>query len=118
DGGQFISVRDTGPGIPKDEIPKVLQPFGQGSLAFNAAEGGTGLGLSIVRSLIDLHDGSLELNSALRKGTEAVIRLPRKRVMQPAGTLPFREALDGGFPAHRTSRPPRLKRPLTPIAAT
>jgi two-component system cell cycle sensor histidine kinase PleC len=114
DGGQFISVRDTGPGIPKDEIPKVLQAFGQGSLALQSAEGGTGLGLSIVQSLIDLHDGSLEINSALRKGTEAVIRLPRKRVMQPAGTLPLREALESspGPVTHRSSRPPRLRRPI------
>ena len=43
DGGQLMSVRDTGPGIPEDEIPKVLQAFGQGSLAHQTAEGGTGL---------------------------------------------------------------------------
>jgi two-component system, cell cycle sensor histidine kinase PleC len=42
DGGQRLCVRDTGPGIPADEIPKVLQPFGQGSLAHQTAEGGTG----------------------------------------------------------------------------
>lgn len=115
DGGQFISVRDTGPGIPEDEIPKVLQAFGQGSLALNTAEGGTGLGLSIVQSLIDLHDGSLELQSTLRKGTEAVIRLPRKRVMQSVPSLHTRDAFAAGYgPApHRPSRPPRLKRPVT-----
>jgi len=114
DGGQYISVRDTGPGIPKEEIPKVLEAFGQGSLALSTAEGGTGLGLSIVQSLIDLHDGSLDLRSTLRKGTEAIIRLPRKRVLQPAGG-PHRT---GDFEptqataVHRPSRPPRLKRPL------
>ena len=41
DGGQALAVRDTGPGIPKEEIPKVLQAFGQGSLAHETAEGGT-----------------------------------------------------------------------------
>jgi len=114
DGGQFISVRDTGPGIPKEEIPKVLQAFGQGSLAFHTAEGGTGLGLSIVQSLIELHDGSLDLRSTLRKGTEAIIRLPRKRVLLPEGGLPLGDGLESGqgMTPHRPSRPPRLKRPL------
>ena len=81
DGGQLISVRDTGPGIPAEEIPRVLQAFGQGSLAHETAEGGTGLGLPIVQNLIELHGGSFELLSELRKGTEAIVRLPKVRVL-------------------------------------
>ena len=86
-GGQRLSVRDTGPGIPADEIPKVLQPFGQGSLAHKTAEGGTGLGLSIVQSLIELHGGTFELKSELRRGTEAIVILPARRVLAPAPPL-------------------------------
>jgi two-component system cell cycle sensor histidine kinase PleC len=82
DGGQFLSVKDTGPGIPKEEIPKVMQAFGQGSLAQITAEGGTGLGLPIVQNLVELHGGTFELRSELRKGTEAIVTLPRKRVLQ------------------------------------
>ena len=81
-GGQLVSVKDTGPGIPKEEIPKVLQAFGQGSLAHQTAEGGTGLGLPIVQNLVELHGGTFELASELRKGTEATIELPRKRVLE------------------------------------
>jgi len=81
DGGQLLSVRDTGPGIPKEEIPKVMQAFGQGSLAHQTAEGGTGLGLTIVKNLIELHGGRFELRSELRKGTEATIYVARQRVM-------------------------------------
>jgi two-component system cell cycle sensor histidine kinase PleC len=81
DGGQCFSVRDNGPGIPSDEIPKVLQAFGQGSLAHETAEGGTGLGLPIVKNLIELHGGTLELKSELRKGTEAIVTLPKTRVL-------------------------------------
>ena len=81
-GGQLISVKDTGPGIPKEEIPKVLQAFGQGSLAHQTAEGGTGLGLPIVQSLVELHGGTFELLSELRKGTEVRVVLPRQRVLQ------------------------------------
>jgi two-component system cell cycle sensor histidine kinase PleC len=87
DGGQWLSVRDTGPGIPEDEIPKVLQAFGQGSLAHQTAEGGTGLGLPIVQNLIELHGGTFELRSELRKGTEALIVLPKQRVLQSVGPL-------------------------------
>jgi two-component system cell cycle sensor histidine kinase PleC len=82
DGGQFLSVRDTGPGIPADEIPKVLQAFGQGTLAHQTAEGGAGLGLAIVQNLIELHGGSLDLQSELRKGTDAKVVLPGFRVLR------------------------------------
>jgi two-component system cell cycle sensor histidine kinase PleC len=81
-GGQFLSVKDTGPGIPEGEIPRVLRSFGQGSLAHQTAEGGTGLGLPITKGLIELHDGSFELKSKLRYGTEVIITLPRSRVME------------------------------------
>jgi two-component system, cell cycle sensor histidine kinase PleC len=82
DGGQMLSVKDTGPGIPKEEIPRVMQAFGQGSLAQQSAEGGTGLGLPIVQNLVNLHGGTFELKSELRKGTEAVVCLPSTRVMR------------------------------------
>lgn len=98
EGGQFVSVRDTGPGIPEDEIPKVMQAFGQGSLAHENAEGGTGLGLPIVKNLIELHGGRFELHSELRKGTEAVVYLPRKRVLE---NLPPLQPL--GHERHRRS---------------
>ena len=81
-GGQFLSVKDTGPGIPEDEIPRVLRSFGQGSLAHQTAEGGTGLGLPITKGLIELHDGSFELKSKLRYGTEVIVTLPRIRIME------------------------------------
>ncbi len=87
DGGQMLVVKDTGPGIPEDEIPKVLQAFGQGSLAHQTAEGGTGLGLPIVQNLVELHGGTFELKSELRKGTEAFVYLPRQRVLQAVHPL-------------------------------
>lgn len=81
-GGQTLSVKDNGPGIPPSEIHKVLQPFGQGSLAHQTAEGGTGLGLPIVKGLIELHGGTFALTSALRKGTTASVCFPPARVMR------------------------------------
>ena len=79
-GGQYISVKDTGPGIPEEEIPVVLSSFGQGSIAIHDAEQGTGLGLSIVQGLLHVHQGKFSLKSELRKGTEAIAYLPKDRV--------------------------------------
>jgi len=79
EGGQMLVVKDTGPGIPKEEMPRVMQAFGQGSLAQQTAEGGTGLGLPIVQNLVRLHGGAFRLRSALRKGTEAIVWLPPGR---------------------------------------
>ena len=80
-GGQYFSVKDTGPGIPEDEIPVVLASFGQGSNAIKSAEQGAGLGLPIAKSLVDLHGGTFTLKSKLRVGTEVIVALPPERVM-------------------------------------
>ncbi len=87
DGGQYLAVHDNGPGIPEDEIPKVLQAFGQGALAQQNAEGGAGLGLAIVQNLIELHGGGLSLTSELRKGTDAKVMLPDYRVLRAMAPL-------------------------------
>jgi two-component system cell cycle sensor histidine kinase PleC len=104
DGGQMLVVKDTGPGIAKEEIPRVMQAFGQGSLAHQTAEGGTGLGLPIVQNLVSLHGGTFELRSELRKGTEAIVCLPGSRVLR---AMPPLQPL--GQERHR--------RPPAPIAA-
>ena len=83
-GGQYISVRDNGPGIPADEIPVVLSAFGQGSIAIKSAEQGTGLGLPIVQGLIAIHGGEFSLTSKLREGTEAIVAFPADRVIAVA----------------------------------
>jgi two-component system cell cycle sensor histidine kinase PleC len=80
-GGQYLSVVDTGPGIPEDEIPIVLSSFGQGTNAIKAAEQGTGLGLPIVNGLVELHGGTFTLRSKLRQGTEVTVTFPPGRVM-------------------------------------
>lgn len=116
DGSHFISVRDTGPGIPREEIPKVMQAFGQGSLAVNSAEGGTGLGLPIVKKLIELHGGRFELRSELRKGTEAIVYLPHQRVLQAVASLhPARRDQTRPRPgSQHSTRPPKLREQRRP----
>ncbi|HZP20865.1 MAG TPA: ATP-binding protein [Bauldia sp.] len=86
-GGQLVSIKDNGPGIPPEEIPIVLSPFGQGSLAIKSAEQGAGLGLPIVQALVLMHDGKFELKSKLREGTEAIAIFPQSRVMEALGPI-------------------------------
>ncbi|MFC3693018.1 sensor histidine kinase [Chenggangzhangella methanolivorans] len=100
-GGQYVSVSDTGPGIPEDEIPTVLASFGQGSLAIKTAEQGAGLGLPIVKGLIDLHGGGFSLKSRLREGTEVIVTLPASRVMSALAPVP-----DKGQPARDRAEAP------------
>jgi two-component system, cell cycle sensor histidine kinase PleC len=88
-GGQYMSVTDTGPGIPEEEIPIVLASFGQGSNSIKSAEQGAGLGLPIAKSLVDLHGGTFTLKSKLRIGTEVVVTFPPERVV--AAMAPMKE---------------------------
>lgn len=119
DGGLFMSVRDTGPGIPKDEIPKVMQAFGQGSLAHENAEGGTGLGLPIVQNLIQLHGGTFTLKSELRKGTEVTVTLPKQRVLHAVAPLqPLgRERHRDPDMLPRSTRQPRMRMSVSPYGS-
>ena len=80
-GGQYLSVKDSGPGIPEEEIPIVLASFGQGSNSIKSAEQGAGLGLPISKNLIELHGGTFALKSKLRIGTEVIVTFPSQRVM-------------------------------------
>ncbi|HKH33977.1 MAG TPA: HAMP domain-containing sensor histidine kinase [Beijerinckiaceae bacterium] len=80
-GGQYLSVKDTGPGIPEEEIPIVMSSFGRGSVAIKTAEQGSGLGLPIVKGLVDLHGGGFQLKSKPREGTEVIVIFPAARVM-------------------------------------
>src|SRR5271166_4832604 len=100
-GGQYVSIKDTGPGIPLEEIPIVLSSFGRGSLAHKNAEEGTGLGLPIVKGLVELHGGQFRLTLKMRQGTEAVVIFPPERVMD---ALP---ALDPNAPTETAERPAR-----------
>jgi two-component system cell cycle sensor histidine kinase PleC len=109
-GGQYLSIRDTGPGIPPEEIPVVLSSFGRGSLAQKNAEEGTGLGLPIVKGLVELHGGEFQLLSKVREGTEVIVIFPPERVMN---TLP---KLDPGE-AEPAAQPPSPQRPARKAAA-
>ena len=72
-----VSVRDTGIGIRKEALSQVFDMFMQGDRATNRAQGGLGIGLTLVRSLVELHGGSVSATSGgPGNGSEFVVRLP------------------------------------------
>jgi two-component system cell cycle sensor histidine kinase PleC len=80
DEGVIIRVIDTGIGIAKDDIPKVLRAFEQVDSSLSRTHEGTGLGLPLTKSLVELHDGTLELDSEIGVGTTVSVRLPAARL--------------------------------------
>ena len=71
-----ISVRDEGRGIPADKLPQIFDRFHQVAAEDGARGKGTGLGLSISKALVEAHDGTIEVESELGKGTRFFMRLP------------------------------------------
>ncbi|HEU5318635.1 MAG TPA: HAMP domain-containing sensor histidine kinase [Chloroflexota bacterium] len=76
DGQVCVTVRDTGPGIPADELPRVFERFYRVDAARTRDPGGTGLGLPIARWIAEQHGGAVALESVVGEGTTAVVRLP------------------------------------------
>ena len=74
----LIEVTDTGAGIPADELPHIFERFYRGTNTGEARASGSGLGLAIVRSIVEMHDGQIELASEVGKGTQVRIILPRQ----------------------------------------
>ncbi len=81
-GDLIVQVRDNGIGIAPADIPRAMETFSQVDGSISRKYGGTGLGLPLTRSLVELHGGALELESALGEGTTVSLRLPARRVVQ------------------------------------
>lgn len=67
-----IYFKDTGIGIPKDNLSRIFEPL------FTTKPSGIGLGLAIVKEIIDGHNGTIEIESSVGKGTTFIINLPVK----------------------------------------
>ena len=72
----IFSVEDQGVGIPKSQLGRIFQRFESRSQGSNHR--GAGLGLSIVKSLVELHGGSIEIVSEETRGTRVTVRIPER----------------------------------------
>jgi signal transduction histidine kinase len=101
-GEAIIEVRDTGPGIPEAELPRIFERFFRGTNVGEARASGSGLGLAIARSIAEMHWGSIEVASVVAKGSIFSVHLPR---IPDPGPVEVSERLS------RSGRVPVLRRP-------
>jgi signal transduction histidine kinase len=71
-----IAVSDNGPGIPEKQLEHIFERFVRGDAGLTQRVGGTGLGLAIAKSLVELHGGTIGVESALGRGSTFHFRLP------------------------------------------
>jgi len=74
-----ITVRDYGPGIAAEHIPRLTERFYRVDVSHSREKGGTGLGLAIVKHIINRHRGSLTIRSTLGEGSVFQVSLPLAR---------------------------------------
>ncbi|MDB1921948.1 ATP-binding protein [Clostridium tertium] len=77
-----IRVRDTGIGIPKEMKDKIFNKFTQVDKSLNRSKEGSGIGLSLVKSLVDLLNGKIYLNTEYENGSEFVLNLPKDKIVE------------------------------------
>jgi signal transduction histidine kinase len=80
DGALAFAVQDTGIGMAAEDLPKVLEPYGQIATARDRNPDGTGLGLPLVKKMAELHGGTLTLDSTPNAGTTATVAFPPERL--------------------------------------
>ncbi|MES2293897.1 MAG: HAMP domain-containing sensor histidine kinase [Pseudomonadota bacterium] len=91
--GLLIQISDTGIGIPADKIEMAMEPFSQVEAGANRHYQGTGLGLPLAKRLVELHGGTLSLESEVSQGTVVSILLPPDRILNgPDLLLPAKAA--------------------------
>ncbi len=117
----FLSVRDTGIGIPKDKLDKVTEPFEQVHSAMTRPREGSGLGLAISRKLVDLHNGALRINSREHVGTLVGVSLPVRFTGQNDDTDSGKEVHQANYVSTTVKSTAAVERPsrrmpCTPLA--
>ena len=87
----YISVKDNGVGISEEGIKTVFERFVQDSNGIDRRCEGSGIGLSLVKSLVEMHGGSISVNSKINEGSEFKFELPNKKVIEDKANTNIRE---------------------------
>lgn len=82
-----VRVKDTGPGIPAEDLPHIFERFYRVDKSRSRSTGGVGLGLTIARRLAEAHGGRLDAFSEVGKGTEFILTLPQTPLSSPFAAL-------------------------------
>ena len=92
-----LRVRDSGVGIAPELLPRVFDLFTQAERSLDRSQGGLGIGLSLVQRLVEMHDGKVEVESTLGKGSEFVVHLPimKAPAVSPTSTKHIPPGSDG-----------------------
>jgi signal transduction histidine kinase len=80
DGSVIMRVKDTGAGIPPEQLPRIFEKFYQADNQRAARAGGAGLGLAIAKEIVEAHGGWISCESTLGVGTTFTIRLPARAI--------------------------------------
>lgn len=123
-----LVVRDTGTGIPADEIPRLFERFHRVAGARGRTLEGTGIGLSLVQELVQLHGGAIAVDSTLGQGSSFTVRLPtgtahlpleclnatRTQTSTASGAISYVEEALGWLPKEEGEQETLLCAPLPP----
>jgi signal transduction histidine kinase len=108
DGHAVVEVADTGVGIPPEQLEHVFVRFHRVPNARSRTHEGTGIGLSLVQELVKLHGGTIQVESAVGRGTTFTVRMPLGAAHLPAARLRHNAGLGGSSGAEGTSPPTGL----------
>ena len=121
--GVLLTVRDTGTGIPENELPRLFERFSRIEGAPRRSHEGSGIGLALVRELVEMHGGSIAVESTLGEGSGFKVHLPfgydhltrghikrdsSSRPIAPSSAVPYVEEALGWLPGHE-----RVKNQIT-----
>lgn len=102
-----VGVTDTGPGMAREDLAKLFEPFHQFDGSLRRKQGGSGLGLNISRRFVELHSGQMGIQSELGVGSRVWFSLPRQEEPQPEG---FGRWLNPAWePKQRSSLTPKIR---------
>ncbi|MDF2522697.1 MAG: two-component sensor histidine kinase [Clostridiales bacterium] len=73
-----VIVKDTGNGIPPEDLPHIFERFYRADKSRNRLTGGAGIGLTITKAIVEAHQGKIEVQSRLDEGTEFIVSLPKQ----------------------------------------